>query len=133
MALKPSPSLAILLLLSHLLVAGAVFLTALPLPPKLALILLVVLSLVYYLARDVLLLLPHSWREVSPGTGGVSVALRDGSRFTGQVFGNTVVSPYFIVLGIGLEDRCLPVFRVVFPDAVGRDGFRELCVRLRFA
>ncbi len=133
MALKPSPSLAISLLLSHLLVAGVVFLTALPVPPKLALFLLIALSLVYYLARDALLLLPHSWREVSLDTGSVSVALRDGSRFTGQVFGNTVVSPYFIVLGVGLEDRRLPVFRVVFPDAVGQGRFRELCVRLRFA
>ncbi|BBI99282.1 hypothetical protein FGKAn22_09750 [Ferrigenium kumadai] len=131
MALKPSPSLAILLLLFHLLVAGVVFLTALPVPPKLATFLLIVLSLVYYLARDALQLLPDSWREISLASGEVSATLH--TRLTGQISGDTVVSPYFVVLGICLEGRRLPVFRVVFPDAVGRDRFRELCVRLRFA
>lgn len=133
MALKPSPSLAVLLLLSHLLVAGAVFLTALPVPPKLALSLLIVLSLVYYQARDVLLLLPHSWHEILLAPDGVSVALRDGPGFTGQVAARTFVCPYFIVLGVCPEGNGWPVFRVVFPDAVGREMFRELCVRLRFA
>nr|WP_212786870.1 protein YgfX [Ferrigenium kumadai] len=123
--------MAILLLLFHLLVAGVVFLTALPVPPKLATFLLIVLSLVYYLARDALQLLPDSWREISLASGEVSATLH--TRLTGQISGDTVVSPYFVVLGICLEGRRLPVFRVVFPDAVGRDRFRELCVRLRFA
>lgn len=120
-------------MLFHLLVAGAVFLTLLPAPLKLAVFLLIVLSLVYYLARDALLLLPHSWREVSLAPGEVSVTVRNGSRFAGQVSGGTVVNPCFVVLGVCQVDWYLPVFRVVFPDAVGKDMFRELCVRLRFA
>ncbi len=122
-----------MLLLFHLLAAGVVFQTSLPVPPKLALSLLIVLSLVYYLARDTFLLLPYSWSEVSLSPGGVSVVLRNGSRFTGQVSGETVVSPYVIVLSICPEGRRFPALRVIFPDAVGRDRFRELCVRLRFA
>jgi hypothetical protein len=133
MALKPSTRLSMLLILFHLLVAGVVFLTALPALLKLVLFSLIVLSLVYYLARDALLLLPYSWREISHSPDEVSVVLRNGSHFTGRVSGETVISPYFIVLGVRAEGRHLPFFRVVFPDAVGRDRFRELCVRLRFA
>ncbi|HXU93828.1 MAG TPA: protein YgfX [Gallionella sp.] len=133
MALKPSTRLSMLLILCHLLVAGVVFLTALPVATMLTIFLLIVLSLVYYLARDALLLLPNSWREIALSPEEVSVVLRNGSGFTGQVSGETFISPHFIVLGVRVEDRRLPFFRVIFPDALGRDRFREVCVRLRFA
>lgn len=94
---------------------------------------LIALSLVYYLARDALLLLPHSWKEVSVAPAGASVVVRNGSHFSGTVAGKTFVCPYFVVLGICPEGRRVPVFRVVFPDAIGQDAFRDLCVRLRFA
>lgn len=133
MALKPSPSLAVLLLVVHLAAAGATLLAALSLMHKAALLLLISLSFGYGLARDALLLLPHSWRELSLDSEGVSVVRRDGSSFTGTVVGGSTVLPYFIALGIRSEPRRLPVFRVLFPDAMGEDEFRELCVRLRFS
>lgn len=132
MALRRSPSLAILLLLFHLLVAGVVFQTSLSVAPKVVIFFSITLSLVYHLARDALLLMRHSWREVVLSADGVSIVLRDGACFSGRVAGETVVSPYFVVLGVCPEGGRLSVFRVIFPDALGRDRFRELCVRLRF-
>lgn len=132
MALKFSPGLAISLLLSHLLAAGVLLLTVLPALPKLAIFLAIVASLGYNLARDAFQLLPHSWLEISLSGGVMSVTARSGLRISGSVSGATFVSPYFIVLGLCPEERRLPVFRVVFPDAMGREAFREFSVRLRF-
>lgn len=132
MAIKPSPRLALLLLLSHAIGAIVVYLTAMPPEARLAIFLLILLSLFYYLARDALLLFPDSWREISLDQGGVSVVNRDGSGFSGRIAGNTTVSPHFAVLRIRLEGHRLPVFRAIFPDALDAGEFRKLCVRLKF-
>lgn len=133
MAIKPAPRFAMLLLLFHGIVAAVVYVTAMPPVAGLAIFLLVLLSLFYYLARDVFLILPDSWREISLDQGNVSVVTRGGSNFVGQVAGKAVVSPHLVVLRLRLEGRRLPVSRVIFPDAMGADAFREFCVRLKFA
>jgi len=133
MAIKPSSRLIVLLLLSHAMVAIVVSVTVMPLAARLAILLLILLSLIYYLARDALLLFPGSWREILFDQGRVSVVTRDGSGFSGQVAGKTTVSPYFIVLRVRLEGRRLPVFRTIFPDALDAGEFRELSVYLKFA
>lgn len=133
MAVKPSPRLALLLLLFHALVAIAVCLTAIPLVARLAMLVPVLLSLFYYLARDALLLLPDSWSEISFDQGRVSVGCRGGSGFSGQLANDTTVSPYFIILCVRPDERRWPVYRPIFPDALDMDEFRELRVRLRFS
>ena len=132
MAIKPSPRLALLLLLFHAIAATAVYATAMPPAARLAILVLVLLSLIYYLARDVLLLFPGSWREISFDQGGVSLVTRDGSVFSGQVSGNTTVNPYFALLRIRPEGHRLPVSRTIFPDALDAGAFRELSVLLKF-
>lgn len=130
---KPSLRFAVSLLLLHMIVATVVYATAMPLPVKLVLLLLISLSLFYYLARDFLLLFPDSWCEISLDQNGVSVIVRDGSSFLGQVANKTFVSPYFVVLCVKLEGHRLLVSRVIFPDAMSTGAFREFCVHLKFA
>jgi hypothetical protein len=130
---KSSLRFAVLLLVLHMIAATVVYATAMPLPVKLVMLLLISLSLFYYLARDVLLLFPDSWREISLHQNGVSVIARDGSSFLGQVANKTVVSPYFVVLCVRLEGHRLLVSRVIFPDAMSTGAFREFCVHLKFA
>ena len=120
-----------LLLLFHAIVATVVSMTVMPLAARLAILMLILLSLIYYLARAVLLLFPDSWREIAFDQGGVSVVTRDGSSLFGQVANNTTVSPYFAVLRVRVEGYRLPVFRTIFPDALGTGAFRELSVHLR--
>jgi hypothetical protein len=132
MAIKPSRIFAALLLFMHTTAAASVYLTAIPLPVKLALFLLITFSLVFHLARDVLLLLPDSWCDVSHATGGLSITTRDGKDFYGQLKNKIMVSPYFIVLRVRVEGRRLPVSRVIFPDAMEAGGYRKLCVQLKF-
>lgn len=133
MAVKPSPCFAALLLLLHMIVAIAVYATAMPLYARLAIILLVLLSLIYYVARDVLLLLPDSWCEIALNQNTVSIVSRDGSNLIGQAANKTVANPYFVVLRIRSDSYRLPVSRVIFPDALGAGEFRDLCVRLKFS
>lgn len=129
---KPSLRFAVSLLLLHMIVAAVVYATAMPLPVKLMMFLLISLSLFYYLARDALLLFPDSWHEISLDQNAVSVIARDGSGFLGQVANQTVVSPYFVVLCVRLEGHRLPVSRVIFADAMRTGAFREFCVHLKF-
>jgi len=131
MAIKSSLIFAALLLFMHAAAAASVYLTSITLPVKLALFLLITFSLVYHLARDVLLLLPESWCGVTHVTGSLSIATRDGKGCIGQLENRIVVSPYFIVLRVRVEGRRLPVSRVIFPDAMEAGIFRKLCVQLK--
>lgn len=133
MAIRFSPRFAILLLLLHMMVAAAVYVTAMPLEARLAMLLMILLSLIYYLARDVFLLLPDSWREISLEQNGIVVVTRDGSKLPGRFANETTVSSYFVVLRVKPEGRHLPVSRVIFPDALSAGAFRELCVHLKFS
>jgi hypothetical protein len=124
---------AVLLMLLHLAAASVVVATVIPVPAKLLLLLLTVFSLAYYLLRDVLLLLPGSWHEISLNQHEVSVVTRNGSGFFGQVANQTVVSPYFVVFRVLPQGYHRPVFRIIFPDSTRPGAFRELCVHLKFA
>lgn len=133
MAIKPSLRLAMYLLLSHGIASTAVYATVMPLSAKLVVLILVLLSLLYYLARDALLFFPGSWGDISFNQNSVSVVTLGGSGFSGQIASSSIVSPYFVVLRVKLEGRRLPVFRTFFPDALETGVFRELCVHLKFA
>ena len=133
MAIKPSVHFATALLLSHAIAASVVYMTAMPWAARLAVFLLIALSLSYHLARDAFLIFPGSWREISLDQSSVSVVARDGSRLIGLVAGKTIVSPYFVLLRIRPEERYWPVSRIIFPDAMDENAFRELRVRLKFA
>jgi hypothetical protein len=132
MAIKPSRRFASLLLFLHTAAAITVYATALPPAVRLAVILLIALSLFYYLSRDVFLLLPDSWREISFDQGSVSIVSRGGSSLLAQVKNTTIVSPYCIVFRVRVEENRLLHSRVIFPDALCAGEFRELCVRLKF-
>lgn len=132
MAVKFSARFAMLLLLLHTIATMLLYVTDMALELRLAMSLMVTLILTYYLVRDVFLLLPESWHEISLDQGGVSVVTRHGLRFTGRITNGTTVSPYLIVLRVKLEGRHLPDSRVIFPDALSTGAFRETCVRLKF-
>lgn len=133
MVVRPSPYFAALLLLLHTMASISVYAASMPFEAKLAIILLILLSLFYYMARDVLLLLPDSWSKIALNQNTVSVVSRDGSNFIGQVANKTIVSPYFVVLRIRSDSYRFPVSRAIFPDALGSGEFRDLCVRLKFS
>lgn len=133
MEIKSSMFFAALLTLFHGLAAAVVYVTDMPMAARLTLLPMIVLNLAYYLARDVMRLLPYSWRNISLDENGMVISMQDGSNLTGRVMGGVFVSPYFIVLRVALQGHSLASSRVIFPDALSTDKFRELCVRLRHA
>jgi hypothetical protein len=130
---NPSLRFAVSLLLLHSIAAAVVYATAITWPARLVMLVLIFLSLVYYLAHDALLLLRDSWHEITLDQNDVSVVTRDGTNFIGQIANLTFVSPYFVVLCVKPEQKRLPVSRVIFPDALSTGAFRELCVHLKYA
>jgi toxin CptA len=133
MAIKPSLRFAMLLLLFHLIAAIVVYATAMSLVGRLAVILIILWSLLYYLARDILLILPDSWCDIALDQSNTSVVFKGGSSCHGKIGNKTIVSPYFVVLRIRFDNCRLPVSRVIFPDALGTGAFRDLCVRLKYS
>jgi toxin CptA len=132
MAIKPSTRFALWLLCLHTMGALVVYATAMPLAVRAAMIALFAASLLYHLSRDVFLLRQDSWRDVSLDRGFVQVIVRDGSSFRAQVADTTIVSPHLIVLRVKLDGFRSLVSRVIFPDALDADEFRQLCVDLKF-
>lgn len=128
--IKPSKCFALLLLALHLLALCSVWLTNLVVLQQLGLSLLVLLSLFYHLNR--LLLGKQSWRAFSLDKLRVVVITRGGEEWGGSVLKQTVVTPYFVLLHVKLEQRRAPVSQIICRDALQTDAFRELRVRLRF-
>jgi hypothetical protein len=133
MAINASSKLALLLLIIHSIVVIVVCLTSMPLSVKAIILSLVASSFAYHFARDVFLQLPNSWREIVLVPDGILVTKKDGSKISGQITSKTAVSPYFVVLLVKLEARYFTCARVIFPDAMGKSVFRELCVLLKFS
>lgn len=113
----------------HLLAAFAA--AAAPMPLSAGLILAVLASLAFHLVRDALRLLPGSWRSLTVAEGRAAVVTRDGTELAGPVTDGSVVTPYFVVLRFRPDGRRASVARTVLPDALGKEAYRELCVRLR--
>ncbi len=99
---------------------------------KLSLFLLISLSLFYYLARDALLSLPSSWCKVDLEKGDVTIVTRAGEKLTGQIEGRSIACSLLIVLRVRVKGYWLPISRIIFPDAMSSEAYRELCVRLKF-
>lgn len=132
MAIGASPRLAVLLLLMHLVAMLAVWLTVMPLPARLVVLIVISASLYFHLARDALLLFSDSWRGLSLARDGLRVTLKHGGDFAAALAGGIFVSPHFIVLRLIPEGRSGVVSRIIFADAMTADDYRALCVRLRF-
>lgn len=133
MALKSSLRLSMLLVTVHMIAACVVAETLIPVSTRVATIILIFVSLSYHLARDALLLLPDSWREISYQQGRLSVVSQGGMHLSGPLAGRAAVTPHFLVIGVRPEGCRLPVFRLIFPDSLDAGTFRELCVRLKFS
>lgn len=115
----------------HLLASAAVFLANLPLWALSGLLFLLLFNLlnhIYHHARSGV-----SWRNVTLFKEYLVVNTLNGSELNGELAPQTVVTPLCVVLCARLNGHRLPVCKVIFPDAMPADAFRELRVRLRFA
>jgi hypothetical protein len=132
-AIKSSRRFVLLLSFAHLIVLPAIWSTDLLAWGRLGLSLLVLLGLSYRLSRHLSPSSKHSWSNFSLDKQHITVITCDGAELAGEISPQTMVTPYFVLLRVKLEGHRMPAFRVIFPDGLQGDAYREFCVRLRYA
>lgn len=110
-----------------------VTMTSLAWTVKWILFVLIALSLLYYLLRDVGLRFTHSWREITLRQDSVSIGLQGSLNSEGQLLNTSVAFSYFVILLVKLEGHRFNTARVIFRDALQPKAFRELCVYLKYS
>lgn len=131
--LRPSRSLALLLLLLGI---GTIFVTwLLPFPQwgLLALTAIVLFWTLYHLSLDANLRLQHACVAFRlEEAGGVVLVLRNGRHVSGKMAATSLVTPYLVILNIVLSEQRGSRNLVILPDAMGKEAFRHLRVALRW-
>lgn len=131
--LRPSITLAVLLLLMHgLSLVGMLYIPmAWPLKALFGIVLMG--SLVYYLRRYAWLRSDRSIieAEIKPDCICALRTLR-GEWHRGKLLPSTFIAPYLVILNLALEDGPGRLAVVIFPDAIDAERFRELRVLLKW-
>ena len=132
-AIAPSPSLAALLAIVHL-VAGACVLAVVPAWWAVAILTgPLCISLVLHLRRDALRLSGDAVIEVTLREHGrCELLTRGGAVLEGTVAGSSFVSPWFTVVNVRLEGGRRLRSVVVMPDCAAAEERRRLRVWLRY-
>lgn len=130
---KPSYWLAAILSLVHLATASLLWLLTLPWGIKAIIVVILIISLIYYLKQDALL---------TANNAVVAFALSDemqcivttksGKSMACSVMSNTFVAPYLIVLNLKLTETFFACSVVILPDSIDVEEFRQLRVWLRW-
>ncbi|HEU0188225.1 MAG TPA: protein YgfX [Gallionellaceae bacterium] len=130
--LQPSPLLAWLLLLMHLLALSALFALSLPLWGSMLLSLCVLSSLVYWVSRAAWLRLTTSCVSIRLHGDMVELHYRNGESVSGVVQRDTLVMPWLVVLNVLPPGARRSRSVVIAADALAPEALRELRVALRW-
>ena len=131
-SLRPSLQLAVILVLAHALGVWAVLAISIPFWAQFALVICVIFSLAYYLARDALLYLPSSCVAFGVDGGLCVLTSKNGRQTTGQISLNSVVHPSLIVLIVIAPATGMTRNLIIFPDTANQEMLRKLRVQLRW-
>lgn len=131
--LKPSRQLTILLIVAHCAAALLVWPLSAPASIKGVILLLLVVSVFFYVRQDGLLNLAYSIvrLEISENMCCIFQTV-DGRRVDCTILGTTFVSPYLTVILLQPEKGNFKRCMVIFPDAIDVETFRQLRVVLRW-
>ena len=132
--LRPSGYLTLLLFL--LCVVSLVSIWTLPLPSAVWLVLALVVPcwLCYHWLLDANLRMGRSC-VVFRLEGGeeIVLVLRNGRHISGRVSGDSLVTPYLVILNVLLSEQPGQRSLLIFPDAMGKESFRLLRVAMRWS
>jgi toxin CptA len=130
--LKPSASLAALLVCVHLVAIVAMIPLALPLWSRLMLISLLAIDLACSLRRDVLLLGPSSCTGLSLGREMAGMLDANGKLLPCRVLQDSLVTPFLTVVNVLPQGAHFSRSAIILPDSLDAESFRQLRVRLRW-
>ena len=131
-AVTSSVALSIVLTVLHIVAAGLLWLLPLPLPGKLALTIVVVVSFIYHMARDALLHSPHSIVGLDVRDGAVSLQMRNGEWLDGELLGSSYVSERITIVNFRPRGRRIARRLILLPDNVDPAEFRRLRTWMRW-
>lgn len=126
MVLRPAFKLAYLLMIMTLMACLVLLFLPISIFLNILLVMAVLTSATYFILRDVLLALPHSWHGLVLGLRDEMVMTqRNGERFICEVLPDSVVLSYCSVLRLKVKDHFWPRSLVLVaesadPDVLGR-------------
>lgn len=130
---KPSYLLAAILLVAH--VASTILLWILPIfwIIKCMISILIVISLIYYLRQDALLLAENAITEFTLiEKNHCTVTTRSNAISVCNILNNSFVAPYLTVLILQPEGNFFTDSIVILPDGIDAEAYRQLRVWLRW-
>jgi toxin CptA len=129
--LQPSYYLALLLSFAHAAAGLVLWPLALPLGVKAAIAILLIVSLIYYLRKDALLI-AHDAVVALTLTEEMSCILteRSGQSMVCGLSDNTFVAPYLTVINLQPVERFFMRGVVILPDSIDAEEFRRLRIWL---
>ncbi|PSJ16691.1 protein YgfX [Nitrosomonas supralitoralis] len=128
---KPSFWLTAILSLAHITAAILLWPLSLSLGFKVLIAILLVISLIYYLRHDALLVANNTVMSFTLSEKmQCAVITRCGKTIACDVLGSTFVAPYLVVLNLKAEGKFFPFSIVILPDGIEVDMFRQLRVWL---
>ncbi len=130
--IQPSRTYFLLLLAMHLFAMGSVWLADILSWVQFALSLVVLFSLYYHSYFFVFLHSRQVCHSFSLNQQHVVINFRDGEVLSGELMHRTVVTPFCVLLCARMGEQGRIVRQLIFHDAMLRESFRELRVRLKF-
>jgi toxin CptA len=128
MTLKPSIRLASLLAAMH---CCAIYLVlSQPIPEKFWIAALVLADMVHTIMRHALLMSPSSVVFLKVDGNECTLFLKNGREVRSALLDSTYVSPYLTILNLKEKKRLFSRSVIIASDAVDREEFRALRVRL---
>ena len=128
----PSRYLILMIVMAHAVAAGAFLFVPIS---KIALFLLLIVlavSMVYYVLRDAGLILGGAWIALGLEDDRVVLHNRKGEEVVGALLRSSVVTPYLVVLNIALPGQRSRRNVVLMADSMDAESFRQLRVALKW-
>lgn len=129
--LDPSPLLIMLLLLLHCIAATTVLIIAIG-GWSLVVLIGLVISLLFHLLRDAMLVLANSCIALRIEEDNVILITRTGIYQEGKLLRHSVVMPYLVIFNVAITGKYLARSVVIMPDSMDKISFRRLRVALRW-
>ncbi len=93
---------------------------------------LLLCAFVYYVCRDVALILPSSYIKLRPDGDSIMLVTRNGVEISGQPARDSLVTSVLTILNFVPTELQRVRSIVIFPDSMDKEAFREIRVQLKW-
>lgn len=131
-AFYPSRQLALCVAFGHAIAIAALAFVPMFKAAFVLLLIVLILSAIYYVLRDARLLLPGARIAIRLEDERVILFNRNGGELTGRLLRSSVIMPHILILNIALAGHGGKQSVVLMPDSMDAESFRQLRVALKW-